>query len=126
MQNQNGSLTLTGITGGAKVSTSYASVFLKGVNGLISVDNQNGAIGVTDLPAGKCRDISLKTTFSSIRVALPHAGYNVHARTSFGSIHSALPITTSGDVSKENLNGTINGGGCRLELETANGNIAIE
>ncbi|HEX7136386.1 MAG TPA: DUF4097 family beta strand repeat-containing protein [Vicinamibacterales bacterium] len=120
-------MTLTGITGGAKVSTSFASVFLKGVNGPISVDNQNGGIGVADIPAGKCRDISLKTTFSSIRVALPHAGYNVHARTSFGSIHSDLPITASGTFSsKKSINGTINGGGCRLELETANGNIAIE
>ena len=127
VQNQNGSVTLSGVKGGAKIRTSFASVFLKDVDGAISVDNQNGAIGVTDLPAGKCRDISLKTNFSSIRVALPHgAGYNLHARTSFGSIHSNIPITTSGDVSRENLTGTINGGGCRLELETANGNVTIE
>lgn len=127
VQNQNGSVTLTGVRGGATVHTSFASVFLKDVDGPIAVDNQNGAIGVSDLPTGKCRDIALKTTFSSIRVALPHAGYNVHARTSFGSIHSDLPITTSGTFSsQESINGTINGGGCRLELETANGNITIE
>ena len=113
VQNQNGSVSLTAIDGGAKVRTGFGSVFLKDVDGPITVDNQNGAIGVAELPPGKCRDISLKTSFSSIRVALRSGtGYNVHARTSFGSIHTDLPITTSGTVStKESITGTINGGG---------------
>lgn len=122
----NGNVTLSGVDGAAKVRTTFGSVFLKGVTGAVSVENQNGAISVSELPAGKCRDISLKTNFSSIRVALPRAGYNVYARTSFGSIHSDLPITASGNLSNENIKGTINGGGCRLELETANGNVTIE
>ena len=127
VHDENGNVTLSGVAGGAKVRTTFGSVFLKGINGRISVENQNGAISVSDPPAGKCRDISLKTNFSSIRVALaPHAGYNVHARTSFGSIRSDLPITASGSLSQENITGTINGGGCRLELETANGNVTIE
>lgn len=127
VHDQNGNVSLSGVDGSAKVRTTFGSVFLKGVNGTISVENQNGAISVSDPPAGKCRDISLKTNFSSIRVALPpHAGYNVHARTSFGSIRSEVPITASGSLSNENITGTINGGGCRLELETANGNVTIE
>jgi DUF4097 and DUF4098 domain-containing protein YvlB len=127
VHDQNGNITLSGVEGAARVRTTFGSVFLKGINGAISVENQNGAISVSDPPSGKCRDISLKTNFSSIRVALPpHAAYNVHARTSFGSIRSDLPITASGSLSQENITGTINGGGCRLELETANGNITIE
>jgi DUF4097 and DUF4098 domain-containing protein YvlB len=126
VHDSNGNITLSGVEGAAKVRTTFGSVFLKGIAGTISVENQNGAISVSDLPSGKCREMSLKTNFSSIRVDLPHAGYNVHARTSFGSIHSDLPITASGSLSQENLTGTINGGGCRLELETANGNITIE
>jgi DUF4097 and DUF4098 domain-containing protein YvlB len=127
VQDSNGNVTLTDINGSAKVRTSFGSAFLRDVDGSISVENTNGAISVTDLPAGKCRDVSLHTNFSSIRVALRSGtGYNVHARTSFGSIRSELPVTASGSLSQENITGTINGGGCRLDLETANGNITIE
>jgi DUF4097 and DUF4098 domain-containing protein YvlB len=126
VEDANGNITLSGVEGAARVHTSFGAVFLRSVTGSISVENTNGSISVTDLPSGRCRDISLKTNFSAIRVALPRGGYNVHARTSFGTIHSDLPITTSGSLANENITGTINGGGCRLELETANGNITIE
>lgn len=127
VHNQNGNVTLTGVNGGARVRTTFGSVFLKGVDGTVSVENANGAISVSDPPAGACHDLSLKTNFSSIRVALrPGTGYTVHARTSFGSIHSDLPITMSGSLSNESITGMINGGGCKLDLETANGNISIE
>lgn len=127
VHDENGNVTLSGIDGAAKVRTTFGSVFLKDIDGPISVENNNGAISVSDLPAGKCRDISLKTNFSAIRVGLRSGtGYNVRARTSFGSIRSEIPITASGSLSQENITGTINGGGCRLDLETANGNITIE
>jgi DUF4097 and DUF4098 domain-containing protein YvlB len=127
VHDENGNVTLSGVDGAARVRTTFGSVFLKGIAGTVSVENQNGAISVGELPGGKCRDMSLKTNFSSIRVDLPpHTGYNVHARTSFGSIRSEVPITASGSLSNENISGTINGGGCRLELETANGNVTIE
>ncbi|HEY2324323.1 MAG TPA: hypothetical protein VGJ82_15800, partial [Thermoanaerobaculia bacterium] len=77
VHDENGNITLSGVDGGARVRTTFGSVFLKGVGGAISVENQNGAISVSEPPAGKCRDMSLKTNFSSIRVALaPHTGYN--------------------------------------------------
>jgi hypothetical protein len=127
VHDENGNVTLAGVDGSAKVRTTFGSAFLKDIDGSISVENTNGAISVGELPAGKCRDISLKTNFSNIRVALRSGtGYNVHAGTSFGSIRSELPITARGSLSQENITGTINGGGCRLDLETANGNITIE
>ena len=55
----------------------------------------------------------------------PNGGYNVSARTSFGRISSAYPISTM-NASSESIVGSINGGGCKLDLTTANGNISIE
>lgn len=55
----------------------------------------------------------------------PGAGYNVNARTSFGRIATALPITTT-TISESNLIGTIGRGGCKLDLVNSNGNITIE
>ncbi len=70
--------------------------------------------------------MSLRTSFSPIKVALPSsASYAVTARTSFGRISTAFPITTT-TISDENLVGSIGSGSCRMELVNANGNISIE
>jgi len=115
------------VKGDAEVTTSFAGVTLESVGGKITVNNQNGGISVTAArPASGCRNIALKTSFSSIRVRIPEGlGYNVTARTSFGRISTDLPITASGSIGPESLNGTIGSGGCQLQLTNANGSIEI-
>jgi len=127
VENTNGSVTARNVKGEAEVTTSFAGVTLESVGGKITVDNQNGGISVTAArPASGCRDIALKTSFSSIRVRVPDGlGYNVTARTSFGRISTDLPITATGGIGPESLNGTIGSGGCQLRLSNANGNIEI-
>jgi len=127
VENTNGSVTARNVKGEAEVTTSFAGVTLESVGGKITVDNQNGGISVTAArPASGCRDIALKTSFSSIRVRVPDGlGYNVTARTSFGRISTDLPITATGSIGPESLNGTIGSGGCQLRLSNANGNIEI-
>jgi DUF4097 and DUF4098 domain-containing protein YvlB len=126
-ENTNGAVTARTVKGDANVHTTFAGVELDGIGGKISVDNQNGGISVAALrSATGCRDISLKTTFSAIRVRLPEgAGYNVAARTSFGRISSDLPVTASGSMGNDTLNGTIGAGGCQLQLTDSNGSIEI-
>src|SRR5207245_11326183 len=98
---------------------------LESIGGRITVHNQNGAISVTAMrPPSGCRDISLKTSFSSIRVRVPDGlGYNLTARTSFGRISSELPITSTGSIGGDSLSGTIVSGGCQLQLTDSNGRI---
>lgn len=127
VENTNGSVTARNVKGDAQVTTSFAGVTLESIGGKITVDNQNGGISVAAArPANGCRDITLKTSFSSIRVRVPTGlGYNVNAHTSFGRISSDLPITTNGSLSPDTLNGTIGSGGCQLQLTDANGSIEI-
>jgi len=127
VQNSNGSVTARNVKGDASVNTSFAGVTLDTIGGRITVDNQNGAISVTAVrPASGCRDISLKTSFSSIRVRVPEGvGYNLTARTSFGRISSELPVTSTGSIGGDTLNGTIGSGGCQLQLTDSNGSIEI-
>jgi hypothetical protein len=127
VENTNGSVTAHNIKGDAQVSTSFAGVTLESIGGKITVNNQNGGVSVTAArPASGCRDILLKTSFSSIRVAIPDGlGYHVSAHTSFGRISSDLPITASGSIAPESLNGTIGSGGCQLQLINSNGSIDI-
>ena len=127
VEDQNGSVTARNVKGDARVTTSFSGVTLESIGGKITVDNQNGAISVVAArPASGCRDISLKTSFSSIRVRLPEGlGYNVTARTSFGRITTDLPLTATGSVGGDSLTGTIGSGGCQLQLIDANGSIEI-
>jgi hypothetical protein len=127
VENSNGSVTAKSVKGDARVNTSFAGVTLESIGGRITVDNQNGAVSVTAMrPASGCRDISLKTSFSPIQVRIPDGvGYNVTARTSFGRISSELPITSTGSIGGDSLNGTIGSGGCQLQLTDSNGNIEI-
>jgi DUF4097 and DUF4098 domain-containing protein YvlB len=117
-------VTASEIAGSARVRTSFASVFLKGIDGPVDVENQNGSISVAGLKRS-CSDLTLRTTYAPIKVALPASGgYNVDARTSYGSINTDVPITIN-RKSDNNLSGTIGNGGCKLELATSNGNITI-
>ncbi len=127
VENSNGSVTARNVKGDAGVNTSFAGVMLESIAGRITVDNQNGAISVTAMrPASGCRDISLKTSFSSIRVRIPEGlGYNLTARTSFGRISSEMPVTSTGSIGGDSLNGTIGSGGCQLQLTDSNGSIEI-
>jgi hypothetical protein len=127
VENTNGSVTARSVKGDAGVKTSFAGVTLDAIGGRITVDNQNGAISVTAMrPASGCRDISLKTSFSSVRVHVPEGvGYNLTARTSFGRITSELPVTATGSIGGDSLNGTIGSGGCQLQLTDSNGSIEI-
>jgi hypothetical protein len=115
------------VKGDTVANTSFAGVTLESVGGRISVDNQNGGISVTAMrPDSGCKDISLKTSFSSIRVRVPEGvGYNLTARTSFGRISSELPVTSTGNIGGDTLNGTIGSGGCQLQLTDSNGSIEI-
>ncbi|HYH05989.1 MAG TPA: DUF4097 family beta strand repeat-containing protein [Thermoanaerobaculia bacterium] len=126
VESTNGSVTLNEIGAGAKVRASFGPVFVNGVGAGVDIVNTNGAIAVAGLRGQGCQPVTLRTNFSSIKVSVPAtASYAVNASTSFGRVHSDLPVTTSG-VSDGTLIGTIGRGGCKLELANANGNITIE
>ena len=124
----NAYIKLTGIGGEVYAKTTFAPVNVADAAGPITVEGQNGAVTVVGRPAQKCQPISLRTTFSPIRVTLPEGtGYDVTAHTTFGRIHTAPTVVTtvSGDVGGSGLNGKINGGGCELKLLGQNGDIDI-
>jgi len=127
IENSNGPVTANTVKGDASAKTSFGSVTLEDIIGSITVDNQNGAVSVSAArTAPSCKNISLKTSFSPMQIRLPSdAGYDLSARTSFGHITSELPVTASGILGGDSLNGKIGAGGCTLSLTNSNGNIEI-
>ncbi len=125
VENANGAVTANH-TRGAQVSTSFASVVLNSVSGPLHIVNQNGAVDASSAVQGNCQPIVIRTSFSTLRVRLPgDASYRVAARTSFGGIRTDFPLTVSGALSNDNLNGAIGSGHCEMTLTDNNGTIEI-
>lgn len=127
VENSNGPVVGSSISGDATAKMSFGSVTLDDVAGIITVDNQNGAIILSEARTSSgCKGITAKTSFSPIQVRIGEgSNYSVSARTSFGRINSELPITTSGQMGGDSLNGKIGNGGCTMSLTNSNGNIEI-
>ncbi|MGB9510288.1 MAG: DUF4097 family beta strand repeat-containing protein, partial [Candidatus Acidiferrum sp.] len=127
IENSNGPVSASGVRGDASAKTSFGSVTLEEIVGSITVDNQNGTVTVSATRSSSgCKNVSLKTSFAPMQVRLPAgAGYDVNARTSFGHISSDLPVTATGTLGGDSLNGKIGNGGCTLSLTNSNGNIEI-
>jgi hypothetical protein len=127
IENSNGPVSAGGVKGDASARTSFGSVTLDDVGGSITVDNQNGTVTVSVARGSSgCKNVSLKTSFAPMQVRLaPDANYDVNARTSFGHISSDLPVTATGTIGGDSLNGKIGNGGCALSLTNSNGNIEI-
>jgi hypothetical protein len=127
IENSNGPVEASAIKGDAKAKTSFGGVMLDDIAGAITVDNQNGAVMVSAAPTSStCRPITIKTSFAPIQVHIAeNANYNLTARTSFGRLHTEVPVETSGDAGSDSFTGKIGSGGCSLSLTNSNGNIEI-
>jgi len=101
-------------------------VVLDGVSGPLRVVNQNGTVDAGSAVEGSCQPIMIRTSFSTLRVHLRGgASYHVAARTSFGRIRTDFPLTVSGSISNDNLDGVIGSGHREMTLTDNNGAIEI-
>ena len=106
------------------MDTGSGSVELSGVRGPVKVSTGSGNITVQGEPAWNW---SLSTGSGDIRLRLPpEAGFQLQARTSSGSIHSDHPLMVQGTVKRNELRGTVRGGGPEIIAHTGSGNIRIE
>lgn len=142
----NGSVDLSEFTGSAILRSSNGSIHADGIKGYFEAKTTNGAIDARILEASgrpvraessngkvsltiesmKTSDVIASTSNSSLTVKLPASvGARVKAHTSNSSITSEFDVSTQGTLSKNNLEGTIGGGGAMLDLSSSNGSIRI-
>jgi hypothetical protein len=125
VRNTNGSVKAS-VVRGAQITTSFAAVLLDDVSGPINVVNQNGAVEVASALRDDCQPVGVRTSFGAIRVHVKsNASYKVNAKTSFGKIRSDFPLTMQGAFSPDEINGSIGGGRCEMNLANQNASIEI-
>jgi hypothetical protein len=126
----NSPIKLVSVAGEIYAKTSFAEVRLDSASGPVTVENNNGSVFIDAHPARpgvECQPISVRTSFSPIRVAVPEGGpgYQVNASTSFGSVRTEHEMRVTGELAAGTLHGRIGNGSCPLRLNDQNGNIEI-
>jgi hypothetical protein len=139
-----GSIHITDVTGDVEASTSGGSISIDDVSGRVKVHTSGGRINASEItgsidastsggpvtasllaqPLEECR---FNTSGGSINVSLAsNLHVNLDASTSGGRVSTDLPVTVTGELRRNELHGTLNGGGPLLYLHTSGGGISVK
>jgi len=126
----NGSVELTGAQARKlNASSSYGRVTATQVAVAdITAVSGNGSIKVLCADAAPA-DLAaqVRSSYGGVEFAAPPAfSGNVCLSTSYGSIHTARPITTSGEITKKKITGKIGDGAGTIRLESGNGSVELK
>jgi len=121
-----GSITVRNFKGPAAVDTSGGGITIENVAGKVKGDTSGGSIHAV-LLSPVPGDVSLSTSGGGVTVNVPaDAAFNLDAEATGGGVSCDLPVTVQGKRDHDQLNGTVNGGGPVLHLETSGGGVHIE
>ena len=123
----NGKVSTENSSGTTVLSTHNGAVHCRNISGDAKLNTHNGGVDVVyaETAPSAC-DVSIVTHNGGIGFASPpNFSARVEASTHNGSVHTDLPITLIGKVSKRKLTGTIGTAEGNLYLETHNGSIKI-
>ena len=129
IRTSNGAVNASAVRGHLRATTSNGSIKarLLGVSDgrPVELRSSNGSITLTLLEQ-PTSDVLVSTSNSSITVYAPDSlRANLKASTSNSSVNSDFEMMVKGSQSKNRMEGTINGGGPRLELESSNGGVRL-
>jgi DUF4097 and DUF4098 domain-containing protein YvlB len=125
VNNTNGSIRVSDVTGNHELDTTNGKIVVERCAGSLEASTTNGSIEAELTKVNKGQPLRFETTNGRIEVDLPkELALDVDASTTNGAIHTDLPIETT-RVSRNSLRGTINGGGTLLRMRTTNGGIEI-
>jgi DUF4097 and DUF4098 domain-containing protein YvlB len=122
----NGGVEVTGLDGHIVAETTNGGVTTRNVGGTLEASTTNGGLDI-DLARMPEGGVKLDCTNGGIKVRLPRdAKATISARITNGGINAdGLSIETSGENNRRHLEGRLNGGGPRLQVEGVNGGITI-
>jgi len=72
-------------------------------------------------------NIEMRSSSGSLTLELPETSkFNLNTKTASGNIYTSFPLTVSGKISKNNLNGQVGESQNMIDLHTSSGNIAVQ
>jgi Toastrack DUF4097 len=122
----NGGVEVTGVKGALTATTTNGGVKGFGLSGPVEASTTNGGVELDF--ASVSADVKLETVNGGVRVMLPEsAKADILARCVNGGIgvDNLKLDTVNGERSRRKLEGTMNGGGPKIRIDTTNGGIRI-
>jgi DUF4097 and DUF4098 domain-containing protein YvlB len=123
----NGGVQMTGLDGEIRARTTNGGI--QGValaSSTVDASVTNGGVTVELARAATSGSIDLEAVNGGVTLSLPaDSRADITGRAVNGGVVSDLPLDTVGGQSKRRLDGTLNGGGARIVLETVNGGVSI-
>jgi hypothetical protein len=122
----NGGIELTGLKGRITAETTNGGIKAHDVSGPIDASTTNGGVEV-ELAQVAESGVKLGCTNGGIELKLPgDARATISARITNGGINTeGVRIETVGESTRRRLDGRMNGGGPRIDIEGTNGGIRI-
>ncbi len=122
----NGGIEIAGLKGRVTAETTNGGVEARGLSGQLHATTTNGGLDI-DLAGLSEAGVRLQCTNGGIKVRLPRdAKATISAQITNGGISSGdLPIDVTGETSRRRLEGRMNGGGPRVQIEGTNGGITL-
>jgi hypothetical protein len=119
-------------SGSIRIERTGGSLYAQTGSGNIQADSVGGEVraqtgsGSVEVKQTARADVSVQTGSGSVRLSLPSdAAFTLSAHTGSGSISTAQPLTVQGRVGRNQLTGTVNGGGNSVTVRTGSGSIDI-
>ena len=122
----NGGVEIEGVGGKISAEATNGGIKAREIAGSIEASTTNGGVEV-DLAQVPEAGVKLECTNGGIQLRLPaNAKASISARITNGGIDTGgLAFEGSGEQSRRRVDGRLNGGGPRIELEGTNGGIRI-
>lgn len=127
LHTSNGSVHISGIKGNVEAHSSNGSVHALNVRGGVNATTSNGSMEL-EIENPQNSDVIAATSNGTITLKMPAAtNAAISAHTSgHDRIYSDFDVTVhGGQLAKSRLDGTIGGGGPKIDLSTSNGNIRL-
>lgn len=122
----NGSISLTGVTGGIAAHAVNGSINISRAAGPIEAKATNGSIEAMVDSLGEDDPIVLEGVNGSMTAVLPASlEGDVRLSTVNGGIRSDFAVTTEGELSRHSLRGQIGSSSREIVLKTVNGNVSL-
>jgi hypothetical protein len=116
-----GRIKLENIDGDVDVSTSGGSISLEGISGSVDASTSGGSINAEVNSPNKF--IDLRTSGGSITISVPKdGGYDLDLD---GNRVRADLVNFNGEYEKDEIRGTMNGGGVRIKARTSGGSVRL-
>jgi hypothetical protein len=117
-----GRIEADGIQGSLSARSDSGGIRARGVAGTIDASADSGGI---QLQQSVAAPINAGCDSGSITVELANAGYDLSAETDSGGVNTHVPLTVSGTIKRNRVEGQIRGGGPKVRLESDSGSIHI-